>query len=74
MENFRTDGIYKHFEIMFSECGKKAKVRDTKIIDGEHTSDWLDIEMVDALFENDLVPVIDSDGYNIYVNDIGLII
>ena len=56
------------YEIMVSDCGDSAKVRDAFGSDKPKTSDWLEIEyLVDE--ETKLgYPVIDPNGYNISLN------
>jgi hypothetical protein len=63
------------YEIMISDCGDSAKVRDCFGSDNPETSDWLEIEYVqdeDGEPDEDgylpLEPVIDPNGYNISLN------
>jgi hypothetical protein len=58
------------FEIMISNDGSSAKVRDAFGSDNPEISDWLEIEFVDDEDNDggDLIPVIDPNGYNIPLN------
>ncbi len=80
MENFTVNGHYTvsnsgGYEIMISNSGDAAKVRDAFGSDNPVTSDWLEIEYVedeDGELDEDgllsLIPVIDPNGYNISLN------
>lgn len=68
------------YEIMLSDDGEMAKVRDAFGSDNPQTSDWLPIEYVesedDGYIESEddgypeLMPVIDPKGYDIPLNDV----
>ena len=57
------------YEIMMSDCGSMAKVRDAFGSDNPQTSDWLDIEsiLICGNYEDkeEFYSVIDPQGYNI---------
>lgn len=58
------------YEIMLSNCGSAARVKDCFSIDVNNVSDWLEIESVfnEDTEEYDLV--IDPNGYNINLNNV----
>lgn len=56
------------YEIMLSDDGEAAKVRDAFGSDNPQTSDWLEIEYVDNEETGEPEPVIDPSGYNIPLN------
>jgi hypothetical protein len=58
------------FEIMLSDDGDMAKVRDAFGSDNPKTSDWLEIEYIDDEETGELEPVIDPLGYNIPLNKV----
>ena len=65
------------YEIMISNDGQAAKVRDAFGSDNPKTSDWLEIEYVnneDVELDDDgypeSEPVIDPNGYNIPLNQV----
>ncbi len=65
------------YEIMISNDGQAAKVRDAFGSDNPKTSDWLEIEYVnneDGELDDDgypeSEPVIDPNGYNIPLNQV----
>jgi hypothetical protein len=73
MENFIVHGIYTvsnagGYEIMFSDCGEMAKVKDSYGNDIPAISDWLIIGLVYDKEEENWIPVIDPLGYNIPLN------
>ena len=56
------------YEIMLSDDGDSAKVRDSYGSNNPKTSDWIEIEyLVDEETEV-MEPTIDPDGYNISLN------
>jgi hypothetical protein len=70
MGNFRIDGHYTvsnngGYEIMISDCGSQAKVRDSLGSDNIVT-DWLDIDYAET--DDEVEPIIDINGYNIPLN------
>ena len=79
-EEFVAHGTYTlgnagGYEIMLSDSGDAAKVRDAYGSDNPETSDWLEIEYVnsedgelDDEGNPEIVPVIDPNGYNIPLN------
>src|ERR1035437_8890999 len=78
-EEFILQGIYTvsntgGYEIMLSDDGDSARVRDAFGSDNPKTSDWLEIEYVvdDEADPEDghpaMMPVIDPKGYNIPLN------
>ena len=79
-EAFRVDGFYTvsnagGYEIMLSDDGDAAKVRDAFGSDNPKTSDYLEIEYVDSEDGEmddegnpEMEPVIDPNGYNIPLN------
>jgi len=73
-EEFTPHGSYTvsnsgGYEIMLSDDGDSAKVRDAYGNDNPKTSDWLEIEYVDG-GEGEQEPVIDPNGYNIPLNQV----
>lgn len=62
------------YEIMLNDSCDAAKVRDAFGSSDPETSDWLEIEYVtneDSDDEDDdLIPVIDPNGYNIPLNQV----
>lgn len=58
------------YEIMLSDCGDSARVKDAYGSDNPQISDWLEIEFVEDedSDDSDLEPVIDPNGYNIPLN------
>lgn len=71
-EPFTTHGHYTvsnagGYEIMLSDSGDAAKVRDAFGSDNPETSDWLEIEYVPNE-DGEVEPVIDPQGYNIPLN------
>ena len=74
IDEFITHGYYHisnlgGYEIMISDCGDSAKVRDS-YGNNPKTSDWLEIEyLVDEETEM-MEPTIDPDGYNISLNEV----
>ena len=79
-EEFTPHGTYTlgnsgGYEIMISDSGDAAKVRDAYGSDNPETSDWLEIEYVpnedgemDEEGNPEMEPVIDPNGYNIPLN------
>jgi hypothetical protein len=55
------------YEVMISDSGDAAKVRDAYGSDNPETSDWLEIEYVPGE-DGEMEPVIDPNGYNIPLN------
>jgi hypothetical protein len=55
------------YEIMISDSGDAAKVRDAYGSDNPETSDWLEIEYVPNE-DGEMEAVIDPNGYNIPLN------
>lgn len=53
------------YEVMLSDCGEAAMVRDCFGSDDPQTSDWLPIEYVESEETKEMEPVIDPEGYNI---------
>lgn len=53
------------YEVMISDCGEAAMVRDCFGSDDPQTSDWLPIEHIKSEESNEMEPVIDPEGYNI---------
>jgi hypothetical protein len=78
-ENFDSEEFTPHgsytvsnsggYEIMLSNSGDAAKVRDAYGSDNPKTSDWLEIEYVTDE-EGESNPVIDPNGYNIPLNQV----
>lgn len=62
------------YEVMLSNDGEYARVRDAFGSDNPRTSDWLPIEYVpnedEDAEDDDYTPVIDPDGYNIPLNQV----
>lgn len=64
------------YEIMLSNDGDMAKVKDAFGSDNPEISDWLPIEYVESEDETDeegypeMIPVIDPEGYNIPLNQV----
>jgi hypothetical protein len=56
------------YEIMLSDSGDSAKVRDAFGSDNPQTSDWLEIEYVYDEETGEQEPVIDPNGYDIPLN------
>ena len=56
------------YEIMISDCGDSAKVRDSYGSNNPNTSDWLEIEYIVDEETKLGYPVIDPNGYNIDFN------
>lgn len=70
---FQAHGFYTvsncgGFEVMLSNCGTAAKVRDAFGSDKPETSDWLPIEYVTNEDDGDWHYVIDPTGYDIPLN------
>jgi hypothetical protein len=77
IEEFIAHGVYTvsnsgGYEIMLSDCGGAAKVRDAFGSDNPKTSDWLEIEYIEdenGYLDEDgfppMIAVIDPSGYNI---------
>ena len=71
---FVANGVYTvsnagGFEIMMSDCGSMAKVRDAFGSDNPQTSDWLAIEWAKSEDEPESFEAfIDPQGYNIPLN------
>jgi len=57
------------YEIMLSDAGDAAKVRDAFGSDNPQTSDWLEIEYVPGE-DGESEPVIDPEGYNIPLSQV----
>jgi hypothetical protein len=75
MEEFIVHGHYTvsnngGYEIMLNGSGDAARVRDAFGSDNPETSDWLEIEYVTNEDEDDFIPVIDPNGYNIPLNHV----
>lgn len=73
MENFSVHGVYTvsnvgGYEIMLSDCGEMAKVKDAYGSDNPKISDWLVIALIYDEDEEDWFPIIDPLGYNIPLN------
>jgi hypothetical protein len=71
-EQFIAHGIYTlgnagGYEVMLSDSGDAAKVRDAYGSDNPQTSDWLEIEYLPSE-DGEMEPVIDPQGYNIPLN------
>lgn len=69
MEKFIVDGIYCNcnssgFEIMLSECGSRAKVKEIINLN-QFISGWLRIDLVFDSKEDEWFPYIDPFGYHI---------
>lgn len=58
------------YEIMLSDDGEMARVREAFGGENPETSDWLPIEYVPDEDDGDLEPVIDPNGYNIPLNQV----
>ena len=58
------------YEIMLSDTGEAAKVRDAYGSDNPKTSDWLEIEFIEDDETLDFEAVIDPEGYNIPLNQV----
>lgn len=60
------------YEVMLSNDGEYARVRDAFGSDNPRTSGWLPIEYVpnEDAEDDDYTPVIDPDGYNIPLNQV----
>lgn len=76
-EEFTPHGSYTvsnsgGYEVMLSDSGDAAKVRDAYGSDNPQTSDWLPIEYIadEDDPEGDMVAVIDPNGYNIPLNQV----
>lgn len=74
-EEFTPHGTYTvsnagGYEIMLSDSGDAAKVRDAFGSDNPETSDWLEIEYVPNEETGESEPVIDPNGYNIPLNQV----
>ena len=72
-EEFVSQGSYtisNHggYEIMLSDDGEAARVRDAFGSDNPKTSDWLPIEYITSDENGETEPVIDPNGYNIPLN------
>ena len=70
---FQAHGFYTvdnsgGFEVMLSNCGEMARLRNSFGFDSQETSDWLPIEYVTNEDNGDLHPVIDPEGYDIPLN------
>jgi hypothetical protein len=73
-EPFEVHGYYTvsnsgGYEIMLSDDGEMARVRDAFGSDDPETSDWLPIEYVTSEDDED-EPVIDPEGYNIPLSQV----
>lgn len=71
-EEFIAHGTYTlsntgGYEVMLSDAGDAAKVRDAYGSDNPQTSDWLEIEYVPGE-DGEMEPVIDPQGYDIPLN------
>jgi len=71
-EEFIAHGTYTlgnagGYEVMLSDDGEAAKVRDAYGSDNPQTSDWLEIEYVPGE-DGEMEPVIDPQGYDIPLN------
>ena len=54
------------YGVILSDCGEAAKlIMDS---DGQNATDWLDIEYVFDEDQNEFVPTIDPDGFNVPLN------
>jgi len=67
---FTAHGIYTvsnagGFEVMLSDCGEAAIIRDCFGSDNPQTSGWLLIEYIESPESGQVEPVIDPEGYNI---------
>lgn len=77
-EEFIPNGTYTvsntgGYEVMISDDGEMAKVRDAFGSDNPETSDWLPIEYVEYEDDDDypeVIAVIDPEGYNIPLNQV----
>jgi len=60
------------YEVMLSNDGEQAKLRDAFGTDNPIVSDWLDIEYIPNEYddEDEMIPVIDPKGYNIPLNQV----
>ena len=59
------------YEIMISDDGDGAKIRDAFGSENPKISDWLEIEYIqDEDDPNESIPVIDPNGYNIPLNQV----
>lgn len=72
-EQFVVHGTYTlgnagGYEIMISDDGDSARIRDAWGSNNPKTSDWLPIEYVDNEETGELEPVIDPEGYDIPLN------
>lgn len=74
MEEFITHGYYTvsncgGYEIQLSDCGDMARIKDAYGNDNPQISEWLEIEyIIDEDNEEELIPVIDPNGYDIPLN------
>ena len=75
-ETFTAHGYYTvsncgGYEIMISDTGEAAKVRDSfSFSDNPKTSDWLEIEYIEDEESGELEPVIDPENYNIPLSQV----
>jgi len=74
-EDFIPQGSYTvsntgGYEVMISDDGGAAKVKDAFDSDNPKISDWLEIEYVPDEDTGELEPVIDPNGYNIPLNQV----
>jgi hypothetical protein len=72
-EDFIADGFYTisnsgGYEVMLSDDGDSARVRDAFGSDNPKTSNWLEIEYIPDEETLDYEAVIDPKGYNIPLN------
>jgi hypothetical protein len=57
------------YELMLSDCGSMAKVRDSFGTNSPKVSDWLSIEYIENEEIGECEPIIDYEGYNIRLNE-----
>ncbi len=74
-EDFIAHGFYTKsnsggYEVMLSDDGDSAKVRDAFGSDNPKTSDWLEIEYIENEETLDYEAIIDPNGYNIPLNKV----
>lgn len=71
---FTPDGVYcisncGGYEVQISKCGSMARMKDAYGSDNPQISDWKEIEYVDDPEDaEELLPVIDPEGFNIPLN------
>tara|TARA_R110001632_G_scaffold76073_2_gene172739 strand:- start:6838 stop:7077 length:240 start_codon:yes stop_codon:yes gene_type:complete len=73
MENFIVHGVFTvcnlgGYEIMLSDCGEMAKIKIVYDNNKIEISDWLNIALMYDHDEDDWLPFIDPNGYNIPLN------